>query len=114
MMWLVQANKGKLVLLGGALKPHSVSGVPLMFMKMVISGSSIGGIPETQECIDFCKAPSTSIVPQTKVITATELDSVYELLNTKNDFIVRNVFDIEASKYTLLNFSKIFTFRCKE
>jgi len=90
------ANKGKLVLLGGALKPHSVSGVPLMFRKVVITGSMIGGIPETQECIDFCKAHS--IVPKTKLITASELDSVYELLNNKNDSIVRNVLDIEASK----------------
>ena len=95
MIWHVQANKGKLVLLEGALKSHSVSGVPLMFRKEVITGSTICGIPETQECIDFCKAHS--IVPKTKLIIATELDSVYELLNAKNDSNVRNVLDIDAS-----------------
>ena len=83
------------MLLGAALKPHSVSGIPLIYRKLVITGSIIGGLPETQECIDFCHAHS--IVPKTKQITADQLDSVYELLNTKNDSIVRNVLDIEAS-----------------
>jgi uncharacterized zinc-type alcohol dehydrogenase-like protein len=95
--FLLQANRGKLVLLGAALKPHSVSGIPLIYRKLVITGSIIGGLPETQECIDFCHAHS--IVPKTKLITADQLDSVYELLNTKNDSIVRNVLDIEASMW---------------
>jgi len=90
------ANKGKLVLLGAALKPHSVSGIPLMYRKLVITGSVIGGIPETQECIEFCE--KHKIVPKTKLITADQLDSVYAMLNTKNDSIIRNVLDIEASK----------------
>jgi len=90
------ANKGKLVLLGVALKPHSISGIPLMFRKVVVTGSMIGGIPETQECIDFCH--KHNIVPKTKLVTADQLDNVYEVLNTKNDSIVRNVLDIDASQ----------------
>ena len=84
------------MLLGGVLKPHSVSGIPLIMRKVVITGSIIGGIPETQECIDFCQ--KHSIIPKTKLITADDLDTVYEMLNTKNDSIVRNVLDIEACK----------------
>ena len=77
------------------MKPHSISGIPLIMRKVVVTGSCIGGVPETQECIDFCQ--KHKIVPKTKMITADELDTVYDKLNTKNDDILRNVLDIEAS-----------------
>jgi len=90
------SNKGVLVQLGLVMSPHPVSQAPLMFRKLSITGSLIGGVPETQECIDFCAAQD--IIPKIKLVTADELGSVYEELSAKNDSIVRNVLDIEASK----------------
>merc|ERR1719361_2036585 len=44
------AKKGVLVQLGLVLEPHQVMQPPLMFNKLSIAGSLIGGLVETQEC----------------------------------------------------------------
>jgi len=90
------AKKGVLVQLGLVLGAHQVNQMPLMFNKLSIAGSLIGGIPETQECIDFCA--KHKIIPITKIVKATDLGEVYKQLSEKNDTIIRNVLDIEASK----------------
>jgi len=90
------AKKGVLVQLGLVLSAHQVNQMPLMFNKLSIAGSLIGGLPETQECIDFCA--EHNIVPKTKLVKTTDLDDVYKQLNSKNDTILRNVLDIDASK----------------
>ena len=69
---------------------------PLMFNKQSIAGSLIGGMVETQECIDFCA--KHNIVPKINIVKANQLDAVYQQLLGKNDAIIRNVLDIEASK----------------
>lgn len=89
------ANKGTLVMIGAVLKNHSVSQVPLMYRKLNITGSVIGGMPETQECIDFCH--KHKIVPQIKIVKASDISDVYKVLVSKNDSIIRHVLDIEAS-----------------
>ena len=68
----------------------------LMFNKLSIAGSVIGGMVETQECIDFCA--KHNIVPSIKKVTAEDIEGVYKQLSAKNDAIIRNVLDIEASK----------------
>jgi len=90
------ANKGTLVQLGLVLPAHQVEQMPLMFRKLSIAGSLIGGLPETQECIDFCA--EHSIIPKIKLVKSTDLGDVYKQLSSKNDTIIRNVLDIEASK----------------
>jgi len=90
------ANKGVLVQMGLVLNPHPVVQAPLMFRKLSIAGSLIGGMPETQECIDFCS--KHNIIPKIKIVTSKDLSGVYKELMTKNDSIVRNVLDIDASK----------------
>merc|ERR1711990_1141951 len=90
------ARDGTIVQLGLVLGAHQVVQMPLMFNKLSIAGSLIGGIPETQECIDFCA--KHKIVPITKVVKASDLGQVYKQLSEKNDTIIRNVLDIEASK----------------
>ena len=55
--------------------------------KLTIAGSLIGGLPETQACIDFCS--KHKIVPKIKMVTAKDLGTVYKELQTKNDSIVR-------------------------
>jgi len=90
------ANKGVIVQLGVAMAPHPISQGALMIRKLTISGSIIGGMPETQQCIDFCS--EHKILPSIKIVTAQDLGSVYTQLQSKNDSIVRNVLDIETSK----------------
>jgi len=88
--------KGVLVQLGLVMTPHPVLQLPLMFSKHSIAGSLIGGLPETQDCIDFCF--KHNIIPKVKVVNFKDLSGVYSELSNKNDSIIRNVLDIEASK----------------
>ena len=81
------AARGVLVQMGVALTPHPVSQFPLMFKKLSIAGSLIGGLPETQECIDFCH--KHDIIPKIKLVNCTELERVYQELKNKNDTIIR-------------------------
>jgi len=92
----LMAGKGVLVQLGLVLPPHPVNQLGLMFKKLSIAGSLIGGLPETQDCIDFCH--KHNIIPKIKLVNSTELERVYQELSSKNDTIIRNVLDIEASK----------------
>jgi len=98
-------NKGVLVQLGLVTTPHPVLQLPLMFKKLSVAGSLIGGLPETQDCIDFCH--KHNIVPKIKVVTANDLGEVYKELTSKNDSIIRNVLDIEASKTPLRLMKKL-------
>merc|ERR1712126_361167 len=93
------APKGVIVMIGANIKPHSVNQLELMFRNLGISGSLIGGMASTQRVIDFCH--EHNIVPKTRIITANDLDRIYDELNKKNDTILRNVLDVEASKHLL-------------
>ena len=42
------ARKGVMVQLGLVTSPHPIQQLPLMFRKISIAGSLIGGLPETQ------------------------------------------------------------------
>ena len=84
---MFQAPKGVCVQIGGALKPHAVNNLQLLFKSLSICGSIIGGMPNTQKVIDFCH--EHNIVPKIKLITAKELDKTYDELSKKNDSILR-------------------------
>jgi len=86
---------GSIVQLGVVLTDHQIQQFPLMMKRISISGSLIGGMPETQECMDFCA--EHNIIAETKVVKADELDSVYIALSQKNDSITRYVLDIVNS-----------------
>ena len=45
---------GNLTLVGAPEKPLPVASFPLIFRRRSFSGSLIGGLPETQEMLDFC------------------------------------------------------------
>merc|ERR1712098_416943 len=79
------AAKGVIVQIGVALKPHAVNQLQLMMKKLSIAGCLIGGMPETQDCIDFCH--KHDIIPQIKIVTCNDLDEVYTSLSNKNDSI---------------------------
>jgi alcohol dehydrogenase (NADP+) len=47
---------GNLTLVGAPEKPFALNGFGLLFGRRSLSGSIIGGLPETQEMLDFCGA----------------------------------------------------------
>ena len=72
-----------------------VPGPALLFNRTAITGSIIGGLPNTQEVIDFCH--KHNIRPAIELIKGDRLLEVYEKLSGKNDSITRYVLDIDAS-----------------
>ena len=78
-----------------SMEPHNIYQSVLVHMRYCLTGSSIGGIPETQECMDFCA--HKGIQPRVALITADKLDQVHALLKEKNDGAKRYVLDLEAS-----------------
>jgi uncharacterized zinc-type alcohol dehydrogenase-like protein len=69
---------GNLTLVGAPEKPHAVSAFGLIFGRRSLSGSPIGGIPETQEMLDFCGAHN--ITADTEVIPIQKINEAYERL----------------------------------
>lgn len=86
---------GTLVQLGLVLSDHQVQQFPLMMKRISVAGSLIGGMKETQNCMDFCA--KHKIVPEIKLVKGEELDQVYESLGKKNDQIIRYVLDVANS-----------------
>jgi uncharacterized zinc-type alcohol dehydrogenase-like protein len=69
---------GTYVLLGAVGKPFEVSAFNLLFNRHSIEGSLIGGVPETQEMLDFCA--KHNIVPEYRVINAKEANEQFKSL----------------------------------
>jgi len=89
------SKSGTIVELGVDATPHTISTLPLIMNQLRIAGSMVGGIPMTQECINFCD--KHKILPNIELITADKLNEVYNILQNKNDQVVRYVIDITAS-----------------
>ena len=89
-------RNGAIVQLGLAFEKHNISQIPLIMKRLIIAGGGIGGIPETQECMDFCA--KNKIFSKIKMVKASELDDVFATLVNKNDQVIRYVLDIEGSK----------------
>jgi len=87
---------GALVQLGVVPEDHRINQFALMMKRLSVCGSLIGGMAETQDCMDFCA--KHKIVPNIKLVKVDELDQVYATLMGKNDQVIRYVLDIEASK----------------
>ena len=69
---------GNLTLVGAPEKPLAVSAFGLLFGRRSLSGSIIGGIPETQEMLDFCGAHN--ITANVEVIPIQKVNEAYERL----------------------------------
>ncbi|MUL45368.1 NAD(P)-dependent alcohol dehydrogenase [Mycobacterium sp. CBMA293] len=67
---------GTLVELGAPEKPLEVPVFPLVGMRRTLAGSLIGGIPETQEMLDFCA--EHNVTPEIEVIDASYINEAYE------------------------------------
>jgi alcohol dehydrogenase (NADP+) len=82
---------GTLVLLGAPDSPHpSPNVMNLIFARRCIAGSLIGGLPETQEMLDFCAG--NGITADIEVIKAQEINDAYERM-LKSDVRYRFVID---------------------
>lgn len=91
------AQDGTLVQLGGNVYPQTVNQFGLMFRRQKIAGSIIGGIKNTEECMEFCA--KHGIYPDVQLIEAKDIDWAWnELLGPSgNKDGVRYVIDVKKS-----------------
>lgn len=87
---------GTLVVLGyvGDVEPI-LSSVPLVMGRRAVAGSVIGGIPETQEVLDFCG--EHGITSDVEIIRMQEINEAYERM-LKSDVKYRFVIDMASLK----------------
>jgi uncharacterized zinc-type alcohol dehydrogenase-like protein len=86
---------GNLCLVGAPEKPLSVSAFGLLFGRRSLSGSPIGGLPETQEMLDFCG--KHNITADVEVIPIQKVNEAYERL-LKADVKFRFSIDMASLK----------------
>lgn len=84
---------GNLTLVGAPPKPLEVSSFNLLMGRRNLSGSLIGGIPETQEVLDFCG--KHDIVAEVELIPIQKINEAYERL-LKSDVKYRFVIDMSS------------------
>ena len=70
------ATDGSLIVIGVPSEPFNISAGSLLDGRRSVSGSLIGGIPETQEMLDFCGA--NNIVSEVEVISADYINKAYD------------------------------------
>src|SRR5438552_814885 len=86
---------GNLTLVGAPAKPVAVSAFSLIMGRRSFSGSAIGGIPETQEMLDFCG--EHNITADVEVIPIQKAREAYERL-VKSDVKYRFSIDMASLK----------------
>lgn len=86
---------GALTLVGAPEKPLAVAAFSLIFGRRTLSGSPIGGIPETQEMLDFCG--EHHITADVEVIPIQQVNEAYDRL-LKSDVKYRFSIDMASLK----------------
>ena len=86
---------GNLTLVGAPAKPLPVSAFALIMGRRSLSGSNIGGIPETQEMLDFCG--KHNITADVEVIPIQKVNEAYGRL-LKSDVKYRFSIDMSSLK----------------
>ena len=86
---------GTLTLVGAPEKPLAVAAFSLIFGRRSLSGSPIGGIPETQEMLDFCG--THNITAEVEVIPIQQVNEAYDRL-LKSDVKYRFSIDMASLK----------------
>jgi len=86
---------GNITLVGAPEKPLSVAAFGLLFGRRSLSGSPIGGIPETQEMLDFCGAHN--ITADVEVVPIQKVNEAYDRL-LKSDVKYRFSIDLASLK----------------
>lgn len=83
-----------MTLVGAPEHPHPSPNVTnLIFKRRQIAGSLIGGLPETQEMLDFCAA--NKIVSDVEIIPIQKINEAYERM-LKSDVKYRFVIDMKS------------------
>lgn len=86
---------GNITLVGAPEKPLEVNAFSLIFGRKSLSGSLIGGIPETQEMLDFCG--KNNITSDVEIIPIQKLNEAYARL-TRSDVKYRFSIDMASLK----------------
>jgi len=87
---------GTMCLVGAPSSPHPSPTIwPLIMKRASIAGSAIGGIPETQEMLDFCA--KNGIVSDVEIIPIQKINEAYERM-LKSDVKYRFVLDMASLK----------------
>jgi uncharacterized zinc-type alcohol dehydrogenase-like protein len=86
---------GNITLVGAPEKPLAVSAFGLLMGRRSLSGSPIGGIPETQEMLDFCG--KHNITADVEVIPIQKVNEAYERL-LRSDVKYRFSIDMASLK----------------
>ena len=86
---------GTLVLVGAPEKPLPTGAFSLIFKRRQFAGSLIGGIPETQEMLDFCG--EHNIVSDIEMIPIQKINEAYDRV-VKSDVKYRFVIDMASLK----------------
>jgi alcohol dehydrogenase (NADP+) len=86
---------GTLTLVGAPEKPEPIAAFNLIMKRRRLAGSSIGGIRETQQMLDFCG--EKGITADIEKINIDYINTAYERL-LKNDVKYRFVIDMESLK----------------
>ena len=86
---------GNITLVGAPEKPLSVAAFSLIVGRRSLSGSPIGGIPETQEMLDFCG--THNITADVEVISIQKVNEAYDRL-LKSDVKYRFSIDMASLK----------------
>jgi uncharacterized zinc-type alcohol dehydrogenase-like protein len=82
-------------LVGAPQKPIPVAAFSLLMGRRSLAGSAIGGIPETQEMLDFCA--EHGITADIEMIKIQQINEAYERL-LKSDVKYRFVIDMASLK----------------
>jgi uncharacterized zinc-type alcohol dehydrogenase-like protein len=86
---------GNLTLIGAPEKPLQVAAFSLLMGRRSLSGSPIGGLPETQEMLDFCG--KHNVTADVEVIPIQQVNEAYDRL-LKSDVKYRFSIDMGSLK----------------
>lgn len=86
-------TNGVMVCVGAPPTPAQIPAFNLIFARRSVAGSLIGGLPETQEMLDYCAAHN--IVSDVEVIKISEINEAYERM-LKGDVKYRFVIDMAS------------------
>ena len=91
-MYLQMLNtNGVMICVGAPPTPTEIFGFNLIFQRRSIGGSLIGGIPETQEMLDYCA--THNITSDVEIININTINEAYERM-LKGDVRYRFVIDM--------------------
>lgn len=85
---------GKYVVVGAPPQPYSVGAFTLIFKRICLGGSLIGGIKETQEMLDFCA--EKGIVCDIEMCPMDYVNTAYERV-IASDVRYRFVLDVQGT-----------------